>query len=118
MGASKIVTVVHPDSRTRILLRSVLQNHGCEVLTDHSWSHLLSDSSGAVPAVILIDRSLIHQDVGDGLSILQRKWVDSEIVLLPGDLMTADTVTSTVTQLLAHVDRLLAMKTTREILSV
>jgi FixJ family two-component response regulator len=117
-STSKVVLVVHPDSQMRILLRSILQDESRTVLTDHSCSDLLSDQLGDVPAVILMDRSFLNQQGVDVLSLFHRKWNDTEVVLLPEGLEIASTQRDTLIQLLRHVDRLLSMKSTKELLAV
>ncbi|HEV3026741.1 MAG TPA: hypothetical protein VG457_04170 [Planctomycetota bacterium] len=118
MSASKVVLLVHPDSRVRILLRSILQDQGRTVMTDHSWSDLLSDRSGDVPAVILMDRSILDQEGVDALSLFRRKWNDTEVILLPEGLEMASIPRDSMIQLLRHVDRLISMKSTKELLAV
>jgi FixJ family two-component response regulator len=113
-----MVTVVHPDPQTRVLLRSVLQAQGRAVATDHSCGDLLGDRSGVEPGVILLDRSFLVREGVDVLSLLRRKWGESEIVFLPEGLEGADGTSAIVVQLLRHVDRLLNMRTTRELLAV
>jgi len=118
MSASKTVVVVHPASHVRIHLRSLLQDAGRTVLTDHSWSDLLSDRSGDVPAVILMDRSVLDQEGIDVLSLLRRKWSDTEVILLPEGLESTSTQRDNMTQLLRNLDRLLTMRSTKELLGV
>lgn len=114
MKKSKVVTVVHPDSKTRILLRSTLEKHGCTVATDHSCADLMTGDSGVRPDLILLDRSLLGAEGVDVLSQLTRKWIETEIVFLPEGLTPAS---PTFEQILKNVDRLLKMRTTREILA-
>jgi len=118
VSTSKIVTVVHPDPQVRVLLRSVLQARGRTVATDHSCGDLLEDRSGVEPGVILLDRSLLAREGLDVLSLLCRKWGESEIVFLPEGLEGAGSVSAVIDQLIQHVDRLLNMRTTRELLAV
>lgn len=118
MSKSKMVTVVHPDPQARILLRSVLQDQGRSVATDHSCTDLLGDRSGVEPGVILLDRSFLVREGMDVLSLLRRKWAEAEIVFLPENLEGADAKSAPVVQLLRHVERLLNMRTTRELLAV
>jgi FixJ family two-component response regulator len=116
MRTSKVVTVVHPDSKVRIALRSILERHGCTVATDHSCADLLSDSS-IRPDLILLDRSLLGEEGCDVLSRLSQKWDDTEVVFLPEGLSTEMGKSASTTELLGIVDRLLKMRTTREILA-
>jgi FixJ family two-component response regulator len=118
VNTSKVVTVIHPDARARVLLRSVLQAQGRTVATDHSCTDLLSDHSGIDPAVILMDRSLLAREGLDVLSLLCRKWKESQVVFLPEGLEAADDGSVVIVQLLRHVERLLAMRTTGELLAV
>lgn len=118
MSTDKTVTVVHPDPQTRVLLRSVLQAQGRTVATDHSCADLLADRSGVNPGVILLDRSLLALEGLDVLSLLCRKWAESEVVFLPEGLEAAHAGSASISQLLRIVDRLLAMRTTRELLAV
>lgn len=118
MRTSKVVTVVHPEAKTRIVLRSILEAHGCTVATDHSCSDLMTGESGIQPDLILVDRSLLDQEGIDVLSQLSQKWAETEIVFLP-EMSAAETArTAFVAQLLRIIDRLLGMRTTREILAV
>jgi len=103
MTDSAIVLVVHPESRMRLLLRSVLQDHGRTVLTEHSWSDLLSDRPGAVPAVILLDRSFVALEGVDALALLRGKWPGADIVVLPESLENADTWRDSMIDLLHHM---------------
>ena len=115
MRTSRVVTVVHPDSKVRIALRSILEAHGCTVATDHSCADLLSDAC-VRPDLILLDRSLSDEGF-DILSQLSHKWEEAEIVFLP-EGMTKETMKSaSVPQLLGIVDRLLQMRTTRDLLA-
>jgi len=118
MSGTKAVLVVHPDSPVRLLLRSLLGARGRTVWTGHSWSDLLSDRSGDAPDVILMDRSYLDREGMDVLSLCRRKWNDAEVVLLPKGLETVSAPGDNLLQLLGHVDRLLSMKTTRELLAV
>ena len=111
MKTSKLITVVHPDSRTRVALRSTLEAHGCTVATDRSCAGLLSGSQSR-PKLILLDRSILNQEGADVLSRLHQ-GNDSEIVLLPEGLSN----TLVPPELLRIVDRLLQMPTMREILA-
>jgi len=117
MSDSKTILVVHPDSRVRALLRSLLEDQGRNVWTGHSWSDLLSDPSGDAPAVILMDRSYLGLEGLGVLSLCCRKWTDTEVVLLPDGFETASSGGDSFVQLLGHVDRLLSMKSTRELLA-
>ncbi len=117
MKASKFVMVIHPDSDMRNALRSVLQDHQRRVITGDSWLDLISDRSGESPAVILLDRTLLNPEKVDVLSLLHQRWTDSEIVLLPEGLENPGTRADTMIQLLRHIDRLLAMTSTRELLT-
>ena len=118
VSCSKVVLIVHPDSRVRILLRSSLQNQGCSVMTDHSWRDLLGDRSGDVPAVMLMDRSFLDQESVDLLSLFRQKWNDTEVILLPEGLENATIQRESMIPLLRHVDCLLSMKFTKELLAV
>jgi DNA-binding NtrC family response regulator len=118
MRTSKSVTVVHPDSRIRIALRSMLEAHGCAVATDFSCADLLSGKSDLRPDLILIHRSLLDQEGLEILSQLTRKWDESEIVTLPESLNSMAAAAAFAPQLLKIIDRLLKMRSTREILSV
>jgi len=115
MRPSKLVTVVHPDSKVRIALRSTLEAHGCSVATDHSCDDLLSDSS-IRPDLILLDRSLLGEEGSKVLSQLNRKWLETEIVFLPEGL-ASEKAKAAAAQILPIVDRLLKMRTTRELLA-
>lgn len=114
MKKSKVVTVVHPDSKIRILLRSTLEKRGYTVATDHSCKDLMTGDSGVRPDLILLDRSLLGEEGLDVLSQLNRKWIETEIVFLPEGLSPTS---SSFAQILNNVDRLLRMKTTRELLA-
>jgi DNA-binding response OmpR family regulator len=116
MKSSKLVTVVHPDSRTRIALRSTLEAHGCTVATDHSCADLLSDSV-VRPDLILLDRSTLSQEGVEVLSRLSRKWDEAQIVVLPEGLTAKTGKAAVPPELLKIVDRLLQMRTTRELLA-
>lgn len=117
MKDSRIVMAVHPESRMRILLRSMLQDPSRTVLTDHSWTDLLADRESTAPAIILLDRSFLGQDCVDVLSLIHERWPDAEIVILPEALESGETCRDAMIQLMRHVDRLLAMKSTRELLT-
>jgi len=115
MKTSKRVTVVHPDSKTRGALRATLEAHGCRVATDRSCAGLLSEA-GARPNLILLDRRLVSGAGCDLLSRLNQKWDEAQIVFLP-EGMTAQAGPAVVPpELLRIVDRLLQMRTTRELL--
>ena len=116
MNTSKLVTVVHPDSKVRVALRSTLEAHGCTVTTDHSCGELLADSR-IRPNLILMDRSLLGEEGSSNiLSQLNRKWEETEIVFLPEGLAREMDKTA-ILQILPIVDRLLKMRTTRELLA-
>jgi FixJ family two-component response regulator len=117
MRTSKVVTVVHPDSKVRIALRSILEAHGCTVATDHSCADLLSGESCVCPDLILVDRSLLACEGFDVLSQLNRKWDETEIVFLPEGLSSEKGESASTSQLLNIIDRLLQMRTTRELLA-
>jgi len=117
MSPSKVILVVHPDSHMRSHLRHLLQDQGRTVLTDHSCSDLLSDPRGDTPAVILLDRSFLDQEGIDILSLFRRRWNDTEVVLLPAGLENPSTGRESMIQLLRHVDRLLSMKSTKDLLA-
>ena len=110
---SKIVVVVHPDSKARILLRTALESRGLAVATDHSCADLLEWRSDLRPDLVLVDRSLIDRDGVDLLSEISRKWVETQTMVLPQDLAPAS-----LASLLAIVDRLLGMRSTQAILAV
>jgi DNA-binding response OmpR family regulator len=110
---SKIVVVVHPDSKARIALRTALESRGLAVATDHSCVDLLEWRSDLHPDLVLVDRSLIDRDGVDLLSEISRKWEETQTVVLPQDLAPAS-----LSSLLAIVDRLLGMRSTRAILAV
>ena len=115
MKSSKLVTVIHPDTMTRTALRSTLEAHGCTVATDRSCDGLLSES-GVRPSLILLDRSMLSEGGVDVLSRLNRKWEETEIVFLP-EALTARKGQAVPPELLKIVDRLLQMRTTRELLA-
>ena len=118
MNTPKTVTVVHPASQVRIALRGILEMHGWAVATDHSPADLLMGDSGVRPDLILLDRSLLA-DVGpDMLSRLRQRWEDTEIVFLPAAMTRDEEITNYLSPLLGIVDRLLNMRTTREILAI
>ena len=118
MRTSKAVTVVHPDSRIRIALRSMLEAQGYIVATDYSCADLMSGRSDHQPHLILVDRSLLDREGLEILSQLTRKWEESEIIFLPESLNSTSAAAAFAPQLLRNVDRLLKMRSTREILSV
>lgn len=119
MRTSKAVTVVHPDSRTRIALRTLLEAHGCSVATDHSCLDLMSGVSEVRPDLILVDRSLLEHEGLDVLSQLNHKWEESEVIYLPADMNSSHPgFPGFAEQLLRIIDRLLALRTTRDILAV
>jgi FixJ family two-component response regulator len=115
VSKSKTVAVVHPDAQARILIRSILQSRGHAVMSDHSCSDLLADRSGVNPAVILLDRSLLDREGIEVLSQLAQKWADSELFYLPKE---PDAMAASLDQIVANVERLLSMHTTRALLSV
>jgi len=112
-----MVMVVHPDTQTRILLRSMLQDQGRKVVTGDSWLDLIGDRSGAAPDIILLDRSLLNPERMDVLSSVHQKWNNAEIVYLPEGLNNPKTRADSMIQLLRHLDRLLAMMPTHELLA-
>jgi|SRR6185503_17964680 len=118
MRTTKAVTVVHPESRIRIALRTLLEAHGCTVSTDYSCGDLLSGKSDVKPDLLLVDRRLLEHEGLDVLSQLSARWDESEIVLLPDSVSDEAGAKALATQLLGTVDRLLKMRTTRDILSV
>ena len=117
MNPSKTIVVLHPQAGQRLLLRSVLQDHGRSVVTDLSCSDLLADPSGLTPAVILLDRSYVAADGVDVLTRLQQKWPDTEVVILPQALEQTETWRDSIIQILKHLDRLISMKSTTELLA-
>jgi DNA-binding response OmpR family regulator len=118
MRTTRSVTIVHPDVQVRIALRSILEAHGCTVTTDHSLRDLASTQGGVSPDVILADRSQVGHEGIEILTELNRKWEEAVIVFLPEGL-TSDAPNSTLgPQLLGIVDRMLMLKSTREILTV
>jgi len=118
MRTSKVVTVVHPDSKIRIVLRSMLEAHGCTVATDHSCSDLLSDRTRLQPDLILLDRSLMDDEGVEVLAQLSQKWGETEIVFLPESLRGDSPSSSPISQLLPIIDRFLQMRSTRELLAI
>jgi DNA-binding response OmpR family regulator len=118
VGGSRIVTVVHPDSETRRFLQSALQAQGRTVVTNPTWSALLSDRSAVDPGVILLDRALSGPDGIEVLSLINQKWVESVIVFLPEGLEDPGTRLSSVRALIRNVERLLGMQSTRDLLAV
>ncbi len=117
MDASKTVAVVHPASKVRIALRGNLEKRGWAVATDHSCDDLLTGDSGVRPDLILLDRSLLGDESSDMLSQLHHKWKDTEVVFLPAAITTDGEISTYLPQLVGIVDRLLKMRTTREILA-
>jgi DNA-binding response OmpR family regulator len=118
MRTSKAITVVHPDSRIRIALRSMLEAHGYSVATDYSCADLMSGRSDVRPDLILVHRSILDHEGLEVLSQLTRKWEESEIIFLPESLISTAAVAASAPQLLRNIDRLLKMRSTREILAV
>ena len=118
MRTTKAVTVVHPESRIRIALRTLLEAHGCTVSTDYSCGDLLSGNSDVKPDLLLVDRRLLEHEGLDVLSQLTAKWQECEIVLLPESVNDEAGAKALASQLLRIVDRLLEMRSTRDILSV
>jgi len=111
---SKLVVVVHPESKVRSTLRGVLEQRGLLVATDHSFRDLLEwTCSDLRPDLVLVDRTLAAAEGVELLSEIHRKWRETETVLLPEDLGGAS-----LGSLLAIVDRLLGMRSTRELLAV
>lgn len=113
----KNVAVIHPDSKARITLRSILESHGWSVATDHSCSELLLRESSLGPDLILMDRALLAKEGFTILSRLSHKWEEVEIVFLPEGLRGEGVKSEATPQLLKIVDRLLRMRTTRELLA-
>jgi len=107
----KLVIVVHPDSKARIALRTALEQRGIPVATDHSCDDLLAWAPERSPDLVLLDRSL--SGGVELLSDIHRKWNETETVLLPEDLGGAS-----LESLLSIVDRLLGMRSTRDLLAV
>ena len=116
MRISRVVCVVHPDSKVRTALRSTLEAHGCTVATDHCCADLLSDSN-IRPDLILLDRSLLGPEGFDVLSRLSQKWEETEVLFLPEGLAKRVGKTAFPPELLHIVDRLLKMRSTRELLA-
>lgn len=108
---AKTVMVVHPQSRMRVLLRSVLQDHGRTVVTDHSCRDVLADRSDLAPAAILLDRSFLDPDEADVAALLRGKWPAAELVVLPLGIDQADTWRDAMIQLLRHLDGLPTLQT-------
>jgi DNA-binding response OmpR family regulator len=118
MSSTKAVTVVHPDSKVRIALRTVLEAHGCAVATDHSIGDLLSGADDFRPNLILLDRSLLAREGIEVLSQLNQKWEETELLFLPEGLGAENQRSALTSQLLVVIDRLLSLRTTREMLAV
>ena len=116
MRTSKVVLVVHPDSKARVFLRATLEAHGYVVATGHCCRDLLCGESGPAPDVILLDRSLVSQQGLDVLSDLNRKWKDAETVFLPEEVPTSGH--PAISNMLGIIDRLLKMEPTRGLLAV
>jgi DNA-binding response OmpR family regulator len=114
MRPSRAVMAVHPDSEMRVMLRSMLEAHGCTVATDHSCGDVLARN--VQPQVILVDRSLLPHEGIDVLTQLNQRWPEAQIVFLPEE-MDHTTKGSLEPQLLGIVERMLKMRPTREILS-
>lgn len=119
MRTSRSVTVVHPDVKVRIALRSILETHGCTVTTDHCLRDLASTGAEISPDLILVDRDLLAREGIEILTELSRKWKEAVPILLPEGL-TAETVhtSSFGPQFLSIVDRMLGLALTRDILTV
>src|ERR1043165_7931725 len=117
MRTSRSVTVVHSDIKVRIALRTILESHGCSVTTAHSLRDLASANGDVRPDVILVDRTLLAYEGIDLLTELNRKWEDAVTVFLPDGLTCDSEGSSLGPQLLAIIDRMLALKPTREILT-
>ena len=107
MKDSRIVTALHPNSTMRILLRSMLQDPGRTVITDHSWTDLLADSDAPAPDVLLLDPSFIGQDDVDVPSLLHERWPHAEVVVLPPGLDDDALRRDAMIRLLRTVDDLL-----------
>ena len=118
MRTTRSITIVHPEVKVRIALRSIFEAHACTVTTDHSLRDLASTKGDVCPDVILVDRAQVTQEGIEILTELNRIWEEAVIVFLPEGL-TSDIPQSTLRpQLLGVVDRMLTLKSTREILSV
>lgn len=116
MSRSRTVTVVHPDSRIRISLRTLLEGHGCTVATYPSCADLISGKSDFQPDLIFIDHSLLASEGIDVLYQLNHKWDEAETVFLSENLSHEMMKPGYAPQFLLIVDRLLQMQTTRELL--
>lgn len=114
MNEAPLVRIVHPNPGQRLLLRSILEDHGRTVRTDPSWSVLLADRSEKAPAVILLKHSFVDVEGVDVLTLLRDRWPDAEILLLPEALEQTESWRDTVIQLLRHLDRLTAMQSVAE----
>ena len=117
MKASKLVTVVHPDSAVRRSLGLALERHGYRVSTDHSCRGMLSGDLRRSPDLILLDRSLLSDEGCDLLSQLNRLWEEAQTVFLPESLSKDSSTLSSLSPLLDVIDHLLGMSTTRELLA-
>ena len=118
MRSTRLVTVVHPDVGIRILVKSLLEAHKCAVSTDHSLRDLARTEHVIQPDIILVDRTLVSQEGIDILTDMNRKWEEAHIVFLPEGLTTEVPNSRLAPQLLAIVDRMLQLKSTRDILAV
>ncbi len=96
----------------------MLEAQGYIVATDYSCADLMSGRSDIQPHLILVDRSLLDREGLEILSQLNRKWEETEIIFLPESLNSTGAAAAFAPQLLRNVDRLLKMRSTREILSV
>jgi len=118
MRSTRSVTIVHPDVKVRITLRTLLEANGCTVTTDHGLRDLASTTGDFRPDIILVERSLLLEEGIDILSELQRKWDEAMIVYLPEELSADAGRAGLGAQLIGIIDRMLELKPTREILKV
>jgi len=109
----KSVMVVHPDSSVRRALQLALENRGIRIATDQTSAGLLACDPGLRPDLVLLDRSVAAGQGIDLLSEISRKWKETVTVFLPEDLGGAS-----LGALLNIVDRLLGMRSTRDLLAV
>lgn len=79
------VMVVDDDQNIQLLLRSLLEAEGYEVLTAGDGAQLQNALTGPQPAVVLLDLQLPDAQGLELLPIVKAAWSDSEVIIVTGN---------------------------------
>jgi len=117
MSAERIL-IVDDDDDILLIVQTILTSAGYSTSLARNGREGVDMALDVHPDLILVDRSLLDREGLEILSQLTRKWSESEIIFLPESLNSTGAAAAFAPQLLRNVDRLLKMRSTREILAV